>query len=58
MPFKNDAQRRACYAKNDPKWDCKKWDKYHKSKFCGSKCKNGNNCMRKCTTKKCWQHKK
>ena len=54
MPFKNDAQHRACYAKNDPKWDCKKWDKYHKSKFCGSKCKNGNNCMRKCTTKKCW----
>jgi hypothetical protein len=26
MPFKTKKQRKACYAKNDPKWDCKKWD--------------------------------
>ena len=27
MPFKSKAQRKACYAQNNPKWDCKKWDK-------------------------------
>lgn len=27
MPFVSEAQRRACYAKNDPRWDCKKWEK-------------------------------
>jgi hypothetical protein len=25
MPFKNKQQLKACYAKNDPKWDCDKW---------------------------------
>jgi hypothetical protein len=25
MPFKNAAQRKACFARNDPKWDCHKW---------------------------------
>lgn len=27
MPFKNRQQQKACYAKNDPKWDCSKWSK-------------------------------
>jgi hypothetical protein len=54
MPFVNDAQRRACYAKKDPRWDCQKWDSYFK--FCGAKCKDGYPCERKCKTKKCWQH--
>lgn len=22
MPFKSKAQKQACYAKKDPKWDC------------------------------------
>lgn len=26
MPFKSSAQRRACYAKKDPRWNCKEWD--------------------------------
>lgn len=26
MPFKNQRQRRACYAKDDPDWNCKKWE--------------------------------
>ena len=26
MPFKSKAQRRACYAKNDPNWDCEEWE--------------------------------
>ena len=25
MPFKSKAQAKACYAKADPKWDCKSW---------------------------------
>ena len=29
MPFVNKAQERACYAKNDPNWDCKKYAKKH-----------------------------
>ena len=24
-PFVSEAQRRACYAQNDPKWDCSEW---------------------------------
>lgn len=56
MPFKNEAQRRACYAKNDPKWDCKAWESY--SKFCGAKCKDGYPCERKSKGKICWQHKR
>ena len=27
MPFKSQAQRKACYAMKSPKWDCKKWEK-------------------------------
>ena len=56
MPFKNAAQRRACYAKNDPNWNCKEWDKHTKSKFCGAKCQDGHKCERLCHDKKCWQH--
>jgi hypothetical protein len=26
MPFKNNDQRRACFAKNDPNWDCDAWN--------------------------------
>ena len=63
MPFKNKAQRRACYVKaaeaekrgDKPTWNCKNWDGY---KFCGAKCKDGCPCERKCTTKRCWQHTK
>jgi len=25
MPFKSKEQMKACFAKNDPKWDCKEW---------------------------------
>lgn len=25
-PFVSEAQRRACYAKDDPDWDCEEWD--------------------------------
>jgi hypothetical protein len=25
-PFKSQAQRRACYAANDPNWNCKEWE--------------------------------
>ena len=68
MPFVNEAQRRACWAKytqdkkagRKPKWDCKKWEKHTKkklkSKFCGAKCEDGHKCRRKCTGKRCWQH--
>jgi hypothetical protein len=27
MPFKNRDQQKACYAKNDPNWDCDAWSK-------------------------------
>ena len=27
MPFKSKAQMQACYAQNNPNWDCKKWSK-------------------------------
>ncbi len=27
MPFANERQRRACYAKNDKSWDCKQWER-------------------------------
>ena len=27
MPFKNKQQMKACYAQNNPKWDCSKWSK-------------------------------
>ena len=27
MPFKSKAQRMACYAKHDPRWNCEKWDR-------------------------------
>ena len=35
MPFKSKAQMKACFAKDDPKWDCKKWGKEtpHKDKL-------------------------
>ncbi len=26
MPFVSEEQRRACYAKDDPAWDCKEWE--------------------------------
>jgi hypothetical protein len=25
-PFKSKAQRRLCYALNDPNWNCKEWE--------------------------------
>ena len=28
MPFKSEAQRRACYAANDPNWDCKEYERH------------------------------
>ena len=28
MPFKSKSQRKACHAKKDPRWDCKKWEKH------------------------------
>lgn len=31
-PFVSAAQRRACYAKKDPNWDCKEWDRSRKSR--------------------------
>jgi len=27
MPFKNKEQEKACYAADDPNWDCKKYAK-------------------------------
>lgn len=27
-PFVSEAQRRACYAADDPKWDCKEWERH------------------------------
>lgn len=27
-PFVSEAQRKACYAKDEPGWDCKEWDKH------------------------------
>ena len=32
MPFVNKAQERACYAKNDPNWNCKEYAKKHSKK--------------------------
>ena len=26
MPWKSKSQRRLCYAKRDPRWDCEEWD--------------------------------
>ena len=62
MPFKNDQQRRACWAQYSrdvdkgikPRWNCKKWEE--ETKRCGSKCLDGAKCQRKCIGKKCWQH--
>jgi hypothetical protein len=31
MPFKSKQQMKACYAQNNPKWDCKKWSKETKN---------------------------
>ena len=31
-PFKSKAQVRACYAKDDPDWNCKKWSKHTPNK--------------------------
>lgn len=31
-PFVSEAQRRDCYAKDDPAWDCKEWDSATKKK--------------------------
>jgi hypothetical protein len=28
MPFQSKAQRRACYAKKDPNWDCGEWESH------------------------------
>lgn len=33
MPFESKAQMRACYAKQDPRWDCKKWYKDTKKPY-------------------------
>lgn len=41
MPFKSKSQRRACYAKNDPKWDCAKWEKETKKKNLPERKKKG-----------------
>lgn len=62
MPFANKKQAAACYAKRrealkagkKPKWNCKEWSSH--SKFCGSICKDGYPCERKCHSKRCWQH--
>ena len=27
MPFKSKSQVKACWAKNDPNWNCEKWAK-------------------------------
>lgn len=32
MPFKSKAQMRACYAKDDPDWDCEKWESHTPNK--------------------------
>lgn len=32
MPFKSNAQRRACYAKHDPDWDCGEWERHTHNK--------------------------
>lgn len=59
MPFVSEAQRRACYAKKDPRWDCKKWEQHtkRKLKICGAKCLSGKKCKRKTYNKRCYQHK-
>lgn len=31
MPFRSKSQLRACWAKNDPNWDCHEWAKKTKS---------------------------
>jgi len=33
MPFKSKAHWRACFAKNDPKWDCEEFAKETKVKY-------------------------
>lgn len=33
MPFKSKAQRRACYAKKDPNWDCGEWESKTKGRL-------------------------
>lgn len=35
-PFVSEEQRRACYAKNDPNWDCEKWEEHTKNVFCST----------------------
>lgn len=32
-PFVSEAQRRACYAKDDPDWDCEEWESKTESKL-------------------------
>lgn len=33
MPFKSQAQRKACYARKDPNWDCEKWERHTKGEL-------------------------
>ncbi len=68
MPFVNNSQRKACYAKQNadnkkgkkPSWDCAKWDRETVSNvpfnFCGALCKDFTPCIRDCKDGKCWQH--
>jgi len=28
MPFRSQSQRRLCYSKHDPDWNCELWDKH------------------------------
>ena len=32
LTFKSKAQMQACYAQNNPKWDCQKWSKETENK--------------------------
>ncbi len=65
MPFKNESQRRACWAQYNrdldkgtkPKWDCEKWEhETKKKKKCGARCMDGTKCKRTCSSGRCWQH--
>lgn len=42
-PFVSEAQRRLCWAKGDPRWDCKKWAKHTKRKKLPYHHKGANN---------------
>lgn len=33
MPFQSAAQMRACFARHDPRWDCKLWMRHTPNKI-------------------------